>query len=66
MTRTRVVVNADDFGVSRGATLGIAEAHHHGVVTSASFAVTTKEFEHTLDPACECPELSIGPHFTHT
>src|SRR5262249_10120650 len=32
----RLVVNADDFGASRGINEGIAICHRHGVVTSAS------------------------------
>lgn len=62
-----LVVNADDLGVSKGATLGIRRAHREGIVTSASLAVTTPFYGHALD-ACvrECPELGIGLHFTLT
>jgi predicted glycoside hydrolase/deacetylase ChbG (UPF0249 family) len=62
-----LVVNADDLGVSRGATLGIVEAHTKGIVTSASLAATTPFYEHAL-AACvkECPGLGIGLHFTLT
>ena len=38
MTR-RVIVNADDFGISAGVNRGIAAAHRFGVVTSASLMV---------------------------
>jgi len=31
-----VVINADDFGISRGANRGILDAHARGVVTSTS------------------------------
>jgi predicted glycoside hydrolase/deacetylase ChbG (UPF0249 family) len=60
-----LVVNADDLGVSRGATLGIVKAHQEGVVTSASLAVTTPHYEHALK-LCQkdCPELGLGLHFT--
>jgi predicted glycoside hydrolase/deacetylase ChbG (UPF0249 family) len=62
-----LVVNADDLGVSRGATLGIVEAHRNGIVTSASLAVTTPSYEHALT-ACvrACPDLGVGLHFTLT
>lgn len=66
MTARWVVVNADDLGVSRGATLGVVEAHQRGVVTSASLAVTTPAFEHALDSIKACPQLGIGLHFTLT
>ena len=64
MTGT-VVVNADDLGVSRGATLGIVRAHREGIVTSASLTPTTSHYRHALEMCVrECPELGIGLHFT--
>ena len=48
-----MVVNADDLGVSRGATLGILRAHREGIVTSASLAVTTPFYEHALEVLLE-------------
>jgi len=63
----QVVVNADDLGVSRGATLGIIEAHRKGIVSSASLAVTTDAYRHAVESAVAgCPELGIGLHFTLT
>lgn len=63
----QVVVNADDLGVSRGATLGIIEAHHRGIVSSASLAVTTDSYDHAVEHAVRrCPALGIGLHFTLT
>jgi predicted glycoside hydrolase/deacetylase ChbG (UPF0249 family) len=62
-----LVVNADDLGVSRGATLGIVRAHGEGIVTSASLAATTPFYEHAVETcARECPELGLGLHFTLT
>ena len=60
-----VVVNADDLGVSRGATLGVVRAHREGVVTSASLAPTGPDYRHAVE-TCQrdCPELGIGLHFT--
>jgi len=61
------VVNADDLGVSRGATLGILRAHREGIVTSASLAVTTPFYRHAVESCVQtCPELGIGLHFTLT
>lgn len=60
-----VIVNADDLGVSKGANLGILKAHHEGIVTSASVAVTTESYSHALE-ACvaRSPYLGVGLHFT--
>ena len=62
-----LVVNADDLGVSRGATLGIVRAHREGIVTSASLAPTTPSYGHALDTCVRaCPGLGVGLHFTLT
>jgi len=62
-----VVVNADDLGVARGATLGIVEAHRNGCVTSASLTVTTPFYQHAVDSCVRpFPALGIGLHFTLT
>src|SRR5205814_6884021 len=62
-----LVVNADDLGVSKGATLGIIKAHREGIVTSASLAVTTPFYEHAVESCVKtCPDLGIGLHFTLT
>ena len=62
-----VVVNADDLGVARGATLGIVEAHRNGCVTSASLTVTTPFYQHAVDSCVRpYPALGIGLHLTLT
>ncbi len=62
-----LVVNADDLGVTKGATLGIVRAHLEGIVTSASLAATTVFYEHAVETCVRtCPELGIGLHFTLT
>jgi hypothetical protein len=60
-----IVVNADDLGVSRGATLGIVQAHLEGVVTSASLAPTGADYQYAVNTVRkDCPNLGIGLHFT--
>jgi predicted glycoside hydrolase/deacetylase ChbG (UPF0249 family) len=62
-----LVVNADDLGVTKGATLGIIRAHREGIVTSASLAATTVFYAHAVETCVRtCPELGIGLHFTLT
>jgi predicted glycoside hydrolase/deacetylase ChbG (UPF0249 family) len=60
-----IVVNADDLGVSRGATLGVVKAHLEGVVTSASLSPTGVDYQHATEVVLrDCPQLGIGLHFT--
>ena len=33
---TRLIVNADDFGLSEAVNRAVIEAHEHGIVTSTS------------------------------
>ncbi len=61
----RFVVNADDLGVSRGATLGVIQAHLEGIVTSASLAPTGADYAFARSETRDrCPNLGLGLHFT--
>lgn len=62
----RLIINADDFGISRGVNTGIIEAAVAGVVTSASMIVNLPDFADALDRAQLCPFLSLGLHFNLT
>jgi hypothetical protein len=59
----RLVVNADDFGLSPGVSAGIVEAHAHGIVTSASLMVLARAAPEAARAASDLPGLSIGLHF---
>ncbi|HJS96608.1 MAG TPA: ChbG/HpnK family deacetylase [Solirubrobacteraceae bacterium] len=59
----RLIVNADDFGLTVGVSDGIAEAHSRGIVTSTSLMVDAPAAAHAVELARELPELSIGLHF---
>jgi predicted glycoside hydrolase/deacetylase ChbG (UPF0249 family) len=58
-----LVVNADDFGLSRGINDGILEAHAGGIVTSTSLMVSAPAAAHAANAAAGHKELSIGLHF---
>jgi predicted glycoside hydrolase/deacetylase ChbG (UPF0249 family) len=62
----RLIINADDFGISRGVNTGIIEAAVAGVVTSASMIVNLPAFADSLDHAQLCPFLSLGLHLNLT
>jgi predicted glycoside hydrolase/deacetylase ChbG (UPF0249 family) len=60
------IINADDFGYSKGVNLGILEAFQNGVVTSATMMVNMPGTEHAVQIAKEYPELGVGIHLVLT
>jgi chitin disaccharide deacetylase len=62
-SRKSLIVNADDFGYSRGVNRGIVEAHEHGVVTSASLMVDRPAAQEAAGYSRSRPKLSLGLHF---
>lgn len=64
--RRRLIINADDFGISEGVNRGILEAHGAGSVTSASLLVNLPAFGHALHGAASAPRLGVGLHFNLT
>ena len=58
----RVVVTADDLGLSPGVTRGILEAHRRGVVRSASLMVTFASAAEAAALARAQPDLEVGLH----
>lgn len=59
----QLIVNADDFGRSAGINRGIAHAHEHGIVTSASLMVRWPAAAEAAGYARLRPALSVGLHF---
>lgn len=57
-----LIVNGDDLGLSSGVNRGIAEAHDHGVVTSASLMVDAPAAEDACALAQQLPRLGLGLH----
>jgi hopanoid biosynthesis associated protein HpnK len=62
----RLIVNADDFGMTESVNAGILEAHERGIVTSASLMATGPAFEHAVALAKMHPRLAVGVHLTLT
>jgi predicted glycoside hydrolase/deacetylase ChbG (UPF0249 family) len=59
----RLIVNADDFGLTLGVSQGIVDAHVTGIVTSTSLMVDAPAAVDAVTLAREHPRLSIGLHF---
>lgn len=62
----KVIVTADDFGLSAGVNVGVAAAFTFGVVTSASILVNTPGFPHAAEMARRMPGLALGLHVNLT
>jgi predicted glycoside hydrolase/deacetylase ChbG (UPF0249 family) len=60
--RRRLIVNADDFGMSPGINRGVLAAHQGGIVTSASLLVRWPAAAEAVAHAREHPRLSLGLH----
>lgn len=58
----RLIVNADDFGASRGINRGISEAHRRGIVTSTSLMVTMPHAAEAAAMSRDMPALGVGLH----
>ena len=58
----RLVVNADDFGLSAGVNAGILRAHADGIVTATSLMVRTPAAQQAVAAAREHPRLALGLH----
>lgn len=58
----RLIVNADDFGLTAGVDRAIVETHTNGVVTSTTLMATGAAFEDAVRAARLAPSLSVGCH----
>lgn len=64
--KMKVIVNADDFGYSKGQNLGILDCFQEGIVSSASLMVNMPGFEHAISLMKQYSILKVGLHFVMT
>lgn len=62
----KVIFNADDFGISKAASLGIIEAYKNGVIKSTTLMCNMKEAEYAADLAKNNKDLGVGIHLVMT
>lgn len=62
----RLIINADDFGLTRGVNRAIAEIHRAGALTSATLMATGLAFDDAVDVARANPALGVGCHVVLT
>ena len=60
--RVRLVVNADDFGMSPSISRGIVRAHRDGIVTSTSLLGNCEDLDDARAALAQAPQLGVGVH----
>ncbi len=63
---TKVIFNADDFGISPGVNQAIFKAHTQGILNSASLMVNQEFADEAVALAQKMPNLSVGLHINLT
>ena len=59
---TRLILNADDFGLTPGVNQSIVELHRAGALTSATLMATADQFSAATARAMDNPTLGVGCH----
>jgi len=62
--KRRLIVNADDFGLSHAVNEAVIRAHRDGILTSASLMVNEPACDEAVKLAKENPKLGVGLHIT--
>lgn len=58
----QLILNADDFGLTKGVNIGILRAHKEGILTSATLMANGAAFDHAVALALANPSLAVGCH----
>ncbi len=66
MSSDKLIINADDFGLTRAVSDAVIEVHRNGSATSASLMATMPGAAYAAGLAKENPALGVGLHFTLT
>ena len=62
----RLILNADDFGLTRGVNRAISELHAAGALTSATLMASGPAFDDAISAARSHPTLGVGCHVVLT
>jgi predicted glycoside hydrolase/deacetylase ChbG (UPF0249 family) len=62
----RLIINADDFGLTPGINRAVAELHDAGAITSTTLMATGPAFQQAVDLALAQPTLGVGCHIVLT
>lgn len=60
----KLIINADDFGISKETNIAIKQGFEAGIITATSLIVNLEAFEHAIfDILPSCNGLDVGFHF---
>ncbi len=58
----RLIINADDLGLTKGVNRGILDGHAGGLITSTTLMANSQAFQDAVALVSELPQLSVGCH----
>lgn len=58
----RLIVNADDFGLTRGINRAVVDLHQQGALSSATLMAAAPRFAEAVEMAQQHPKLGVGCH----
>jgi hopanoid biosynthesis associated protein HpnK len=62
----RLIVNADDFGLTEGVNRAVIEGHVHGIITSTSLLANGVAFDSAVTMSKSYAQLGVGVHLNLT
>jgi hopanoid biosynthesis associated protein HpnK len=62
----KLIVNADDFGLTLGVSQAIIEGHQRGIITSTSLLANGRAFDPAVAMCRQAPRLGVGVHLNLT
>lgn len=62
----KLIVNADDFGLTEGVNRAIVNGHRNGIITSATLMANGGSFDSAVAAGLAMPTLGIGVHLNLT
>jgi hypothetical protein len=62
----KLIINADDFGLTSGINRGVIRAHREGILTSTTLMAGGLAWQEAVELAADTPTLGVGVHLTLT
>lgn len=62
----KLIVNADDFGLTEGINQAILDGHNNGIITSTTLMVNGMAFDSAVAACLAAPSLGVGVHLNLT